>query len=666
MKKLYTSLPAQMIGLDFLTSFIDSALVLFLSFWPGYLLLGQRLSSKRIPFVILVPVYLTLGLAILTIGADILGAVMILPSAIVAVSVIAMLLVLYPKLRDSIRARALERFRIRLTWRALSSVLVLLLLAATFVYFNIVAGIMRWPPPGDLIAHGQLTSLIMYRGFTPTNLLPIFNGLQYYPSGLHTLVANLSELFGLVPGEEWLNFGAITVFLIVAMAFSLTYSITRSTVLSIIPLLSVFYVNSKGDLTTYFLGYLYNGPYPNLYGYLISLLLLFFVATYDCKDIRCFLGLLLAESVLIMAYPNLSLTIGLVCAVPLMTSFRSRIWKEWGRAKIILVSLILILIGGVAVRNLTPVIQEWSSKLVTSGGIGSGYSVPPKSLQDPLTLIIMVSGICVAIWNCLKDRRLVYLSFLEILLGVSVFLSAVTYIPEESVIEPGRLLPLTWLLSMVLICVALAQFGGRENDTGAESIQMYKKELTRGAKGPRRTKVVATVLFFVLMFFSFESSLATAAAFTQTRYYSYYSLGQQFPSDFVTSEWICHNIKPGPLILNDQSWSGYFLTSYCFEDVVYEYFPHPLQYNNASLVWLDYQNETLVRSVLSSLDIKYIYVTADTFFLNAKDYQTSFTPAGYLWLNNPLIIQTFDTYPFLHNIYQYNESAVFEDNLTLP
>jgi len=649
-----------MIGLDFLSSCIYSAATLFLSFWLGYILLGRRSEWGDLPFPTLLPLYLSLGLVMLTLCAVVLGMVTVLPSVVVSISLIAMAGVVYRWLRPRSEPTAKNHSRILASQHLLPVFVALAILVVMYLYFNIVAGIMLWPPPGDLIGHGYLTSLFIYRGLATTNFLPIVNYPEYYPSGAHILVANLAELLGFNPGEAWLGFGAIIMVLIATLVFSLTYSHTCSVVLSIIPSLAVFYVNQSGDLTSYVLGYLYNGPYPNLFAYLIAIVLIYLATYYRREEFHWFMALAVTEGVLLSVYPNFLPSVGAICAIPLATSLRGNTWKKWGRARAFLFLALLILLVIALVRDLTPVIQNYAGAIL-GAGLGSGYEGTAGLEQDLPTLLTVVLGSTLAVWNILRKSKLIFLGSVEIV--CISFISLSTLLPSSvlSVFEPERLIPLVWVLSVVLVCVSFSEVLRSSLRFGVR-LHGSKRHFRLG----ERPKAMATVLFLVLMVFVFESSLASAATFAEANTYSYYSHGAAYPSDSLASEWLCQHVTPGPLILNDQSWSGYFLTSYCFERVVYYYFYfHPAQYDDANLVWLHPENETLVRTILNQLDIKYVYVTSDPTFLNYYLYANAVGhSSGPTLLDVPQVIHYFDNYSFLRMVYQVNDSTVYTVNMT--
>ena len=86
------------------------------------------------------------------------------------------------------------------------------------------------------------------------------------------MAAQLPFLFGIFPGEAILILATAIIILILSLIYSLVYFLTKSTMFSVIALLSGFYiypvVSDIRFLEKWLIGYYYNTPYANLFGYL--------------------------------------------------------------------------------------------------------------------------------------------------------------------------------------------------------------------------------------------------------------------------------------------------------------------------------------------------------------------------------------------------------------
>ena len=115
--------------------------------------------------------------------------------------------------------------------------------------------------------------------------------------------------------------------------------------------------------------------------------------------------------------------------------------------------------------------------------------------------------------------------------------------------------------------------------------------------------------------------------------------------------------------MNSETWPGFFLPSYCFQVVVFHYFPHPDQYNDAFFIWLHPADEQLVNTTLHSLNIKYIFVSSSQIYFDTYLYDNNGIGGLYKYPYSPSqMINLFDSYSFLTKLYQYGNAAVFRVN----
>ena len=86
------------------------------------------------------------------------------------------------------------------------------------------------------------------------------------------MAAQLPFLFGIFPGEAILILATAIIILILLLIYSLVYFLTNSTMFSVAALLSGFYiypvVSDIRFLEKWLIGFYYNTPYANLFGYL--------------------------------------------------------------------------------------------------------------------------------------------------------------------------------------------------------------------------------------------------------------------------------------------------------------------------------------------------------------------------------------------------------------
>jgi hypothetical protein len=674
----------QSIGLDFLNSSVANGTLLFLSFWPGYLMLRGRLSKSGFAFGSLIPVYLGVGLVALTAFSIVIGTFVISPFVLIILPVASIVVLAITwngkstdkqtSLREQKEITRQESKRSKLlAWR-INNFTAPVLLVFSFIYWNIAAGIMRWPQPGDVIVHGYYTSLIIFDGHNPTNLEPISSGLAYYPYGMHVLAANFSEMFGLIPGEALLSLAALILVLIPAVVYSLGYLYTRSQVFAIILFFATFYINPKWDLTSFIQGYIYNGPFPNLFAYLICFVILLITVVYDWKKFECVLALIVSESVLLLVYPNFFIIIGVVSAIPLLiTLIRVVRSKEipWTKGQTLAILVTLVILAAVVTEASLPVFLFYSGYLSQYGVLSTAYIATQYPLRDIVTLVAVIGGSTAAIFNLIRRfSGLVYISIVELISNATIFYVAYHNYSIMSVVESERLLPMIFVISIFLMLATVSKTVFNLDERTRIKNFFVRRSFHSSLRFPKikpvRTITILgiAILFIVILLPSIIQTMNFQLAIKD----SAFTTNPYFEADYNTSIWICNNIKPGPLILNEFSWTGYYLPSYCFERVVFNYFPHPQDYDLARLVWFDPQNQSQVRSILTELNVSYIQVTSLAQFFDNQNYGGTGLidwNGATMNYNSSQIIQLFDQYNFLTKLYQFSSSAVYEVNPTL-
>jgi hypothetical protein len=634
-------------NLGFLDATLYSSVLVFLAFWPGYLVLGKAFPQEGYPFFTLLPIYIVFGTAILTVVSVVSGVLFLGTLPILGISLASLAHIVSNKRKIALRVD--KR-------RAIESFFCLFLYSITFVHFNLAASVMKWPPPGDLIAHGYLVSLILSKGYTPTNLYPIVDYPLYYPSGFHTFVASTAALTGLLPGEALVLAGAVLIWLIPIMLFSMSYVLTRSYLLSLIPFLASFYIHPSGHLGTWVMGFFYNGPYPNMMGYLFSILTFYVSTSYETSLLRKFLVILLAEACLFFVYPPLFLTVGLINAFPTLVSFKEAI-REASKGELLSICSLLAVLGYVSFRNYGPTEAHYAEILGKGGSPGPALGYLPAFLDDMVTSAALVSGCVAAMWLIANGRRLIWISTFQLVSMSLIFISSLFPHPLITVFAPARLGPLTWLFSfVVLVCSVTTVLTQSQALTmrlriGPRNIDIHlRQDFYRAA--------ILTLLLFMVLLLMYPS-MVRANKLEYAGRAAWYSKTEFFSVDFQTSKWISENVKDGGLILNDPSWSGLFLPSYGFQRVIFHYFPHQAEYNEAMQIWLHPKNASLVKTILSKLQIRYVYVPSYPYYLDLWMYggdsrfkTKPYSPAEY--------IKIFDSYDFLVKVYQYKDSAVYE------
>ena len=265
----------------------------FVIYFPvGYLFLNNRIKSFH--FLEKFTLCVTFGLTTDMIILSIIGLKYVGYEVLISITAIAYGLILIPKIFKIILERHkntisgfnkstlilkekhyfVKKLKIisRSFLQNLVPILVLLLVVA---HFSLVGDYLGWPPGLDAINSGFLTSLINHNHKLETNLSPTSPDEPWFePFGFPLMSSNLSLLFNIFPGESVLTFATTIMILIFLLIYVAAYRLTGSLSLAVLTLFSGFYVypiTHERFLELWLLGYYYNTPYPNLFGYLTLL-----------------------------------------------------------------------------------------------------------------------------------------------------------------------------------------------------------------------------------------------------------------------------------------------------------------------------------------------------------------------------------------------------------
>ncbi|HIE14152.1 TPA: hypothetical protein EYP70_02655 [Candidatus Bathyarchaeota archaeon] len=591
---------------------------------------------KSFPLLMISPIIVATGLFVL----------MLLSYVISFVFIHWILLIIFPILTIPIIFFILPTKKIKINIEVsvnrtfLKNITVLIIYMVPFAYFIVATNVMRWPPPGDIIAHGLLVSLLRHNGRRLFALEPLSQYSKHYPEGFHCFVANLAELTGLYSGEAVLITGALLSSLLPSLLFSLTYILTRSLILSLVPYLASFHIHSTRHLGRWVFGYFYNGPYPCFTGILCYVLLACLIVLFRKNgSTRTLYSIILVLTQLFATYPNFFIT----AAPIILFLIKKPLWQVIKKSKLLILACISLVIPSLFIVFYA---STYHLKKYLVGKFSPSYKIVSIYFSDWSTWFMLLA-IPMGIYLLFKSRD--RHESLPAIFLITFLLSTISIYDEVyrflCLILPSRLIIVSWVLSWVLISITLSTLSNR---------YLIKIKLSR-----RDLKIPIKLMFIMFMLVMFYPSLYQHFSLHVATGYAFYSRQTSFLYDYNVSVWISQNVPPNELILNDMSWSGFYLPSYMYKKVIFHYFPHPPEWNEARLIWLHVDNETLVRNVLRKLEIKWIFVTSEERYFDCRLYGGSqkyiekpFKPAMY--------IKIFDSYIFLKKMYQYNNSAVYK------
>ncbi|MEM1510280.1 MAG: hypothetical protein QW291_09715 [Thermofilaceae archaeon] len=536
---------------------------------------------------------------------------------------------------------------------------VILLNIIPFAYFTVALDVMKWPPPGDIIAHGLQVSLLRYNGKTLLTFEPLSPDVNYYPRGFHVFIANLAELTKLYSGEAIFITGAFLSALIPPLLFSLTYLLTNSFILSLIPYVASFHVHSTRHLERWVFGYFFNGPYPCLSGMIIYILLIsLLVIFYKTKSRIILYSIILVLAQLFFTYPNFFFT-ALLSILFIYKPLLEIIKQKY-------VILILIIISITALLSIFTVGKHYIEKWTL--GFDPEYKISLSYFSDWTTLILFIA-IPFAVYLLVKKIQIIVsLFYLLALLLNLISINDLAY-KFLSIILPSRHIIINWLLSWIILCNFISNFFNYiENSSNAKliyfTIKYGKIKLIKFKIGYNMTLIQKSILIFII-FYVFYPHIYDHISLHLVNYYSWYTGLPSFPFDYNISVWVSQNIASDELILNDMSFSGLYIPSFTYKSIIFHYFKHPPSYDKARFIWLYPHNVTMVKEIIKELNIKWIVVTSEWGYLDLWMYGGS----G-LYKEKPLkpkqYITIFDSYSFLEKVYEDGNSAVYRVSLKKP
>ncbi|MEM1510536.1 MAG: hypothetical protein QW096_11790 [Thermofilaceae archaeon] len=527
-------------------------------------------------------------------------------------------------------------------------------------YFAVAVDIMKWPPPGDIIAHGLQVSLLRYNGKILLTLEPLSPDINHYPRGFHVFVANLSELTGLYSGETVFITGAFLSALMPSLLFSITYMLTDSFALSLIPYITSFHVHSTRHLEKWIFGYFFNGPYPCFSAMIFFMLLISLLVIFQKENSKIILySIILVLSQLFLTYPNFFLT------ASLSLLFIGKHLLKIIKSKLLI--LILIISSLATLPTIFTVGLSHIGKLTSD--FNQSYKISLSYFSDRTTVSIFIA-IPLAIYMLVKKESVIVSTiYLLTLLVNLISISNNEFICNLlSVVLPSRQIILNWMLAWIIISNFLANFLKHiENILNIRNIyfnlKLCNKCIIKFGLNKSISYIVKLIflllilqIFYIYLFWHFSLSLVNN--------YSWYTRLHSFTYDYNISIWVSQNIPSDELILNDMSFSGLYIPSYTYKNIVFHYFRPPPEYIKARLIWFYPENASLVMGIIKELKIKWIVVTAERSYLDLWTYGGS---SGYK--EKPLeprqYISIFDNYPFLEKMYEYGDSAVYKVSASL-
>jgi hypothetical protein len=416
-------------GFDILNMLVTSLVTLGVSYLAGLVVWsffkpGQRTMS--LPFFVVFPIICSLGLTELSLVFFVSGLLRLTLFTVFVVVAISLLLVARRRKKLNVKMEKL---------RNSESLVPLLLFVITICYFASVAAYWTMPPVGDIVVgHGPFVSVIEAEGRVYMKSVWLSTP---YPQGFHATVATFNQIFRLYPGQAVLVLGVVISALLPLIIYAIVFISTRSILLSLVGYLSAFYVHSSGNMEKFLLGLFFNGPYPNLMGYLILftyIALLCSVPDLSSKPNRKWFWFIdsLIFGALLITYPSFSLLFIVINTIPWIQSIRKQPpQKLLPKTHVffgIIFSLVALCLAFLYVHSfLQSTMQDAQSLLSQLQENKIYYSISPFSFFDDLSGIIAILAIPFALYLYKQHQKRIALIYIIILALVALSLIPVLF-----------------------------------------------------------------------------------------------------------------------------------------------------------------------------------------------------------------------------------------------
>lgn len=585
----------------------------------GYLLIStsRRRKVPNIPFTVEIPVYLALGLVAYSFFLTVFGVFVISSYSLVILAFLALIFNLVYKLLKWKKNKNMRTCRkiFFLRFFDYKNIVPVALFLIGLLYFSIVVGYYGWPPIGDAMNHGLIASLLVQNGKIQLNYLPLSSTPLDNPIGFHVLAASFSLLTGLLPGESVFLLAAAVIILIPLLLYSLCYVVTRSILPSILAFFSALITIPFG-LTYYLIGYLFNGPYPNLFGFLGIILFCFLLAidshvSAERPTIRSKLSGFITSLHLLVTYPPFVLFPLIYALLRFRNSWSvfQRFLRRWW-ISITMTFLVSLMIAFMNRIYLFEVLRLVSLKL--GGVLVVSYEIQPAFFYT-LSGIAVVVATFIAIFFLLKHIH-TNIALFYVLVAILCFASLPDFMrPYLSLFLPSRSIVIVTLLSWVLILTFLLHLltvtpvHYARDDFASVRLKGFSCKLDLHSA---RVAVIFLLSFSIV----FPPYLVPTFTFRQSRL-GWFQLSK-YSDDYKVLLWVHENIAPNDLILNDYSYSSTYLLSFSVKNVTSYYYLDTKESiqraEDSHNFWKKPNDYVLFSELVDKYSIEYVLVTSET------------------------------------------------------
>lgn len=640
-------------------------ILVLVSFPIGYLLVnitGKRFSE--IPFFVLFPLYIAVGFSAQIMMTYFVGIFTISPPiTVVVTTVISIILIIFLK-RDGtsgnfvlnyfrfLKSKLIQLKSLKLNSLKSLKVLPFFLIIFFFAYFSYIPIELSWPPIGDSIGHGMWTSMSIYQNHIPYYMEPLRPSHQsYYPTGFHVFSANISLLLNLFPGETIFVIGTFAMIIITLLLYTLSYTLTRSHLMSLPIPFSVFIIHQSGHMEYYLVGYLFNGVFVYMTGLtiLFSIIILMQITYIQKKSIVNVLPIIV---ILLIALFFTYLPLGVHAAIfilacwTLKTGFREKInqikYLVMNKSKktnlnISQLENISLITKNEKMHLLVPTLRKnfhlifslclviIFTLLIVFSDVGAYYQNILSTNAVDYEKHVEKYTVFKALEKYFEDRLYVNIlllgiisSFLVIMLKERGLVLAIGFIALISVLLFDSPLLLAQRTITILFPISLVIIGY----TVHELIPIKIK----------KNMILNYLVISVFVLSIFVISVPGLISITSEKpgwFLTNTSAVKDFQSNYDAALWLTDNVNPNELILNDESYTSLYLHSFSMFNLSASYYNLDKQDMKKELkkVWYDPTNEKQIIMLLKKHNVAYIVLMDEFGYANDKRLGNNGLPA---------------------------------------
>ncbi len=567
-------------------------------------------------------------------------------------------------------------------------VVLLIIILLILVFSNITAYI-GWAPGVDSISHGLLTNLLLNNQRLTSTLEPVAPSQPWFePFGFHIISANISLFMNMYPGQSVFLFSTVVTILTIISCFTIVYYCSKSILLSLISMISCFLIFSNVDdirfLEKWFLGFFYNTPYANLFGFFF--LIQFFFVYFVMNDLRInstkvfLLALSLSIVGILVSYSPFVV----IPASYIILSWIYKLFEHYSVSKRLITKLIpgyiqkfhdittlkvlnmaiilLLIFGMMSICNfIIDQLQDSNNnffillnRIKNNSYFYSSIVLNPSSFSD-LAGYWSIILLLVSVISIVKYNR-VQISYFYLTVTSILTISSFSFqILNEMLwfILGGRLFVFMILLNGIVTAIYIYDF--------TRWISKIKRLKIEERAKDRFANYLQIILSFLIII-AFIPSVVSNASLEQATFWGWQVASLEFQNDYKIFDWISKNINKTDLILTDYTFTSKRLMSFSLHNVTA--IPIPISPKEIELgkdtviVW---DKPTLLKSFIDRYDVKYVILDSD--YNHRVPAELGGTDENVPRTYNSTEYKTIlSNMPFLTPIKEFGDSALYKVN----